>query len=131
MMDKGFNLGIRRKKIEDRIIAQYQAVNFKQRDHGWVEDETFWDYVFAWHELVKYYEDSDDTTVGVVMLDLYQASIARLHSAATDQKTRERRRDRAAEGIRQMNYWLEDITRHVQRNALPPDDDAAGRIMWN
>lgn len=131
MMDKGFNLGIRRKKIEDRIIAQYQAVNFKQRDHAWVEDERFWDYVFAWHELVKYYEDTDDTTVGVVMLELYQASIALLHSVATDKKIKERRRDRAAEGIRQMNYWLEDITHHVQHNALPPDDDAVGRIAWN
>lgn len=121
-------IGIRRRKIEDAIVARYERVRFDQRRCAWLEDEAFWDFVFSWYELAKYYEDSRDTAIGAHMLDLYMACAQRFREAAADKRLRERRRDKAADALYQINYYLNQIMIQVERNTLPDDDSPFGRI---
>lgn len=131
-MNKGnFNLGIKRRKIEDDIIEQFREVDFSKKQHGYLEDDAFWDYIFAWHSLVKYYEDSDDTAIGQNMLQLYTECVDFFQKAMEDKRIRERRRDRAANAIYQLNYYLSQIMLQAQKNARPDDyDNPIGQINW-
>lgn len=112
-----FNLGLKRRKIEDSIVARYQKVNFKKRDEGWLEDQTFWDYVFSWYELAHYYENNLDTGIGAHMLQLYADCVARFRAAAANPKLRERRRDKAADALFQINYYVNQMMIAVDRNS--------------
>ncbi len=127
-MDRNhFDPGVQRRRIEDQIIARFREVDFSQKYHAYLEDETFWDYIFAWYDLVKYYDEGQDTAIGQNMLQLYAESLSLFQSAITDSRLRERRRDRAANAIYQINYYLNQIVIHAERNAQD-NDDSIGRI---
>lgn len=127
-MDRNrFDPGVQRRRIEDQIIARFREVDFSQKQHGYLEDETFWDYIFAWYDLVKYYDEGQDTAIGQNMLQLYSECVSLLQVAITDSRLRERRRDRAANAIYQMNYYLNQIVIHAERNAQD-NEDSIGRI---
>lgn len=127
-MDRNrFDPGVQRRRIEDQIIARFREVDFSQKQHGYLEDETFWDYIFAWYDLVKYYDEGQDTAIGQNMLQLYGECVSLLQVAITDSRLRERRRDRAANAIYQMNYYLNQIVIHAERNAQD-NEDSIGRI---
>lgn len=122
--------GKRRRAIEDDIVAQFRKVNFKQDDHRYLEDDDFWDYIFSWYELVKYYEKSRDTAVGAHMLDLYQQCARRFQLAAQQAPT-ERRRDKAADAIYQMTYYVDRMIRQAERNGIENESDQPhGQINW-
>lgn len=112
----------KRRKIEDDIIASFRRVNFNQRKHAYLEDEIFWDYIFAWYDLVKYYEDHFDTALGQNMLQLYQECIEKFAQAAQDASLHERRRDRASMAVYQLNFYMTQIVASLDRHANTPDD---------
>lgn len=124
-----FILGLRRRKIEDDIVSRYEKVNFEQNHCLWLEDKDFWDYVFSWYELAKYYDDTLDTAVGVHMLDLYMANVTLFRTAAVDRSLPERRRDKAADALYQINYYVNQMMNCVHRNSQYTDD-SAGEINW-
>ncbi|MBC8100866.1 MAG: hypothetical protein H7Y11_15610 [Armatimonadetes bacterium] len=134
-MDNGhFHLGLKRRKIEDAILTMYRKVNFQQKESAWLEDQNLWDYIFAWYDLAKYYEDTpQDTAIGAHMLDLYLDCARLFRAAATDGKLKERRRDKAADALFQLNYYFNQLALNVERNVNQhnaDDADAAGRIGW-
>jgi hypothetical protein len=134
MDGNGFNLGLKRRRIEDAIMQKFREVDFKKRQRAWLEDETFWNYIFSWYELAKYYEDhTDDTAIGAHMIDLYMDCVQLFREAATDGSIRERRRDKAADALYQINYYVNQMMLNVNRNANQADDDAQnaiGHINW-
>lgn len=131
MDNRDFIVGVRRRKIEDGIIEKFYKVNFKQKRHRYLEDEVFWDYIFAWYDLVKYYEDSEDTAIGQNMLQLYAECVELFQQAAQDRKLRERRRDKGANAVYQLNFYLNQVMLHVQRNVdRSGEDDIAGKVNW-
>ncbi|MCU0475359.1 MAG: hypothetical protein MUC99_04470 [Anaerolineae bacterium] len=121
-----FNLGLKRRKIEDGIVARYHKVNFKKRDEAWLEDQLFWDYVFSWYELAHYYENSLDTGIGAHMLELYAECVTRFRTAAANPKLRERRRDKAADALYQINYYVNQMMIAIDRNSRALDDNGNG-----
>lgn len=128
--DHSFNPGITRHKIEDSIVARFHSVDFRQSNHAWLDDPVFWDFVFGWHDLARYYEQHPtDTTIGVHLLDLYTACVRLFQQAAQDRSLKERRRDKAADALYQLNFYFNQIMltleRHVHSGA---DDDPAGRM---
>ncbi|MGB7339336.1 MAG: hypothetical protein WBC91_10630 [Phototrophicaceae bacterium] len=132
-MSDDFIVGKRRRKIEDAIVAQFRKVNFKQKHHAYLEDEDFWDFVFSWYQLVKYYEDVRDTAIGAHMLDLYRECRQVFHGAATDKQLHERRRDKAADAIYQMTYYVDRFLKQAERNGIEKEAekrDAVGDLSW-
>lgn len=129
MNEASFVLQNRRRAIEDRIIASFHAVNFKVRRHRYLENDDFWDYIFSWYELVKFYEDTEDTAIGQNMLQLYTECVELFKTAVDDKRIHERRRDRAHMAIYQMNYYLQWMMTHIKRNGQDIDN-AAGQINW-
>jgi hypothetical protein len=126
-----FNLGLKRRQIEDAIVEKFRKVDFRKKQHGWLEDEVFWNFVFSWYDLAKYYEDhQDDTAIGAHMIDLYMDCVKRFQEAATDRSIRERRRDKAADALYQINYYVNQMMLNVNRNATA-EDDSAGQINWS
>jgi hypothetical protein len=117
MDSRELRVQLKRRKIEDSIIARYEKVRFDKRDCGWLEDKPFWDYVFSWYELTKHYEESGDTGIGAHMLDLYMACVARFREAAQDQRLRERRRDKAADALYQINFHVNQMMLVIDRNS--------------
>lgn len=117
----------KRRKIEDDIIACFERVNFDQRKHAYLEDEIFWDYIFSWYNLVKYYEDHFDTAIGQNMIQLYRACIEKFAQAIHDESLHERRRDRAHIAIYQLNFYMTQIVASLERHANTPDD-AIGKL---
>lgn len=126
---KDFNVGKQRREIEDEIVALFDAVNFKQKKHAYLEDEAFWDFVFSWYELVRYYELSDDSTVGAHMLELYAQCGRVFRVAAHDPSLRERRRDKAADALYQMTYYVDRMLKQAERNGIEREA-AVGNLDW-
>jgi hypothetical protein len=125
-----FNLGLKRRQIEDEIVEKFRKVDFRKKQHGWLEDKIFWDFVFSWYDLTKYYEDhQDDTAIGAHMLELYMDCVKRFQEAATDRSIHERRRDKAADALYQINYYVNQMMLNINRNAIQ-DEDSAGTINW-
>lgn len=118
MSNRNFDPGLTRRQVEDHIMHRYEAVNFQQKAHAWLEDQAFWDYVFAWYDLAKYYEDHpQDTTIGAHMLDLYAHCVQLFRQAAADTTIKERRRDKAADALYQVSYALNQMSVAIHRNA--------------
>lgn len=132
-MVKHFNTGQQRRKIEDSIVARFRAVDFRQARHAYLEDDAFWDFVFSWYELVRYYELSNDTAIGAHMLDLYAQCGQKFRQAAQDAQVRERRRDKAADAIYQLTYYVDRLIKQAERNGIEQASEAesaVGRIQW-
>lgn len=121
--------GKQRHAIEDSIVEQFQQVDFTQSNHAYLEDDDFWDFVFSWYQLVRYYELSRDTAIGAHMLDLFQQCGHKFRQAATDSSLRERRRDKAADAIRQMTYYVDRMIKEAERNGKAKDK-AVGNLDW-
>ncbi len=129
MNDKSFALQNRRRKIEDTIITEFNKVDFKVKKHRYLENDQFWDYIFTWYQLVKFYEDTEDTAIGQNMLQLYTECVELFKLALDDKRLHERRKDKAHMAIYQLNYYLQLIMGHIRRNGLD-EDNAAGQINW-
>lgn len=130
-MSQAFNPGTQRRQIEDAIVAHYEKVNFQQKKHAYLEDETFWDFVFSWYELVHYYENHQDTAIGAHMLELYAHCGRMFKSAAQDRALRERRRDKAADALYQMTYYVNRMLHQAERNGIEAESDSpSGSINW-
>lgn len=110
-------------------MARFHQVDFTVKHHAYLEDETFWDFVFSWYELVKYYEDSGDNTLGVHMLQLFADCTQLFRQAATDARLSERRRDKAADALYQITYYVNQMTMQVRRNGLDRNSEI-GEINW-
>lgn len=127
-MAEGFMVGRERRRIEDSIMERFQQVRFQQPQQAYLEDEALWDFVFSWYELVKYYEDSGDNTLGAHLLDLFAECSQRFRSAAGDSRLPERRRDKAADALYQITYHMNQIALQVQRNGLE-HERAVGSLL--
>lgn len=131
-MSEDFVIGKQRRAIEDEIVANFRKVDFYQHKHAYLEDDVFWDFVFSWYQLVKYYEATTDTAIGAHMLELYQQCRLKFHEAATDNTLKERRRDKANDAIYQMTYYLDRMIRQAERNGIENErDNPTGTINWN
>lgn len=129
MMSEEFFVGKQRREIEDSILARYACIRFEQPLHAYLEDADFWDFIFAWFELARYYELSGDPSVGANMLELFAACGQRFKEAAQDRRLTERRRDKAADALYQLSYYVNSILIEVRRNAIE-DQSRAGEITW-
>lgn len=127
-MDEFF-IGKQRRTIEDKIVANFRRVDFSQKQHGYLEQELFWDFVFSWYELARYYEESGDNTLGAHMLELFAQCRERFQIAASDRRISERRRDKAADALYQLTYYVNQIATQVQRNGLA-QREKYGTISW-
>ncbi|MGJ3239644.1 MAG: hypothetical protein ACFE0Q_13120 [Anaerolineae bacterium] len=132
-MSDDFIVGKQRRTIEDQIVERFEQVNFKQKQHAYLEDDAFWDFVFSWYELVKYYERVRDTAIGAHMLELYQQCRQVFHVAVTDSTLHERRRDKASDAIYQMTYYVDRMLKQAERNGIEKASekrDAVGDTSW-
>lgn len=124
-------IGIKRRKIEDQIVLNFEKVNFNQKKRAWLEDKVFWDYIFSWYDLAKYYDESSDTAIGAHMLELYMHCVNLFREAAQDGSINERRRDKAADALYQINYYVNQIMVYVHRNSHEDGgDQPTGAINW-
>lgn len=128
-MNDEFMAGRERRQIEDKIMARFHQVDFNVKHHAYLEDDTFWDFVFSWYELVKYYEDSGDNTLGAHMLQLFADCTLLFRRAASDGRLSERRRDKAADALYQITYYVNQMAIQVRRNGLD-QHDSIGEINW-
>lgn len=119
-------VSLKRRKIEDGILARYDKVNFNQRDDAWLEDKVFWDYVFSWYELAHHYDGTTDTGIGAHMLELYARCVERFRAAAANPKLRERRRDKAADALYQINYYVNQMMIAIDRNSRADSGESGG-----
>lgn len=116
-----FRINLKRRQIEDDIVARFHKVDFSKRDDAWLEDKPFWDFVFSWHELAHYYEHHADTGIGAHMLELYTQCVQRFRQAASNPTLRERRRDKAADALYQINYHVNQMLLAIDRNTRRDD----------
>jgi len=130
-MSDDFTIGKKRRKIEDRIIKRFYSIDFKQDNHEYLEEEKFQDFVFSWFDLLKYYEDSEDTAIGANMVELYGVCQRLFHRAAQDDSIRERRRDKASDAMYQISYYFNRMILQAERNGIEKEDNnPTGRINW-
>jgi hypothetical protein len=131
MSPRNFEPGKKRRAIEDQIVEQFRQVNFRQAHHAYLDDDDFWDFVFSWYDLVRYYEISRDQAIGAHMLELFAQCRHKFQNAATDRSLREERRSKAADAIRQMTYYVNRMVKEAERNGQHKEDDAPhGSLDW-
>jgi hypothetical protein len=109
------NLGIKRRKIEDRIIAHFEAVEFDTQGR-WIEGKPFEDFIFSFFELRRYYETSDDVAVGLETLRVYMDGLRALQGATQNRKLSIDRRESAERLIYELNHQVEAVMYEVDRN---------------
>lgn len=119
------NIGIQRRKIEDKITASYEAVNFNAKNSAWVGSDVFEDYIFSFFELRKYYERSGDTTIGLETFRVYMAGLRMLKEVAANRKLSIDRRESAQRLIYELNYQVEAVMYEVDQNRQASGDDSA------
>jgi len=110
------NLGIKRRKIEDKITAHYEAVDWGAKDGAWVEGTTFEDFVFSFFELRRYYELSDDVAVGLETLRVYMDGLRALQAVAMRRDVSIDRQETAKRMIYELNHQVEAVMYEVDRN---------------
>jgi hypothetical protein len=118
------NLGIKRRKIEDKITACYEAVGFNAQKQAWVDSDAFEDFVFSYFELRRYYELSDDTTVGLEPIRVYMDAQRALKQAAADRKIGVDRRERAERLIYELTLQVEAVMYELDQNRQQAERDA-------
>jgi hypothetical protein len=127
------NLGIKRRKIEDKITEQYQAVNWGASRAAWVDSDTFEDFVFSFFDLRRYYETSDDVAVGLEILRVYMDGLRALQAAAQDRSLPLARRESAQRLIYELNQQVEAVMYEVDQNRQQPpansQDDNGGGVL--
>ncbi len=128
------NLGIKRRKIEDQIVEQYEAVNWDAKKSAWVESETFEDFIFAFFDLRRYYEKSDDTAVGLEAIRVYMDGLRALQAVADNRDLSIDRREAAGRLIYELNNQMEmvmyelDQNRQAMERSASDDDTPHGGI---
>ena len=110
------NLGIKRRKIEDKINAHYEAVDWDAKDGAWVEGMPFEDFVFSYFELRRYYELSDDVAVGLDTLRVYMDGLRALQAVAMRRDVSIDRQETAQRMIYELNHQVEAVMYEVDRN---------------
>ena len=123
-------IGIKRRKIEDRIAAQYDAVDWQAKKSAWVRSEAFENFVFSFFELRRYYELSDDTMVGLETLRVYMDGLNALKAVVADRTLSIDRQEVASRLIYELNYQVEAVMYEVDQNrqqAGKRDDGASGK----
>lgn len=113
-----FHIGLKRRRIEDRLITLASAIDVRQRDGAWLDDERVFDFIYGWHELLVYYETNRDTTIGRIVLDVYRTMRVYLKIAAENSRLTLRRRERADSAIDELSLQLEGILAQLERNTL-------------
>jgi len=123
------NLGIQRRKIEDKVADCYSAVEWDAKAAAWVDSETFERFVFSFFELRRYYEQSDDLAVGLEILRLYTDAMRALQAASKNRELPLDRRESAERLIYELNYQVEAVMYEVDRNRQEAnrDDGGAGK----
>lgn len=111
-----FNLGLKRRRIEDRISDLAARVEVQRRDAAWLDGEQFWDYIYAWYDLYKYYETSQDTAIGAHLLRQYTEFASLLRVVMEDRKVNLKRRERAQSALMELNYQVDNVIHQVERN---------------
>lgn len=120
------NLGIKRRKIEDKIIAQYEAVDWDANGAAWVDSTTFEDFVFSFFELRRYYETSDDVAVGLETLRVYMDGLRALQAVAMNRDMSIDRQESAQRLIYELNQQVEAVMYEVDRNRQDADGGSGG-----
>lgn len=121
-------IGIQRRKIEDRIVASYDAVNFSDKTCAWIDSDTFEDFIFSFFELRRYYEKSTDTAVGLETLRVYMDGLRALQAAAKNRTLSIDRRERSQRLMYELTYQVEAVMYEVDRNRqdMEADDSLSG-----
>jgi hypothetical protein len=117
------NLGIKRRKIEDRVAEHYAAVDWDAENAAWVDSEAFESFVFSFFELRRYYETSDDLAVGLETLRIYMDAARALQAAARNRALTIERRESAERLIYELNYQVEAVMYEVERNRQTANRD--------
>jgi hypothetical protein len=121
-MDKPFSLGLARRRIEDAILAKARQVDSLQPDGRWLDNENFWDFIYAWHDLHVYYEQHcEDTTLSADLLRLYVDYAYQLRALSADNRIKLWRRERAESALLELNYQVDGVIHQVERNAAKKD----------
>ncbi len=110
------NIGIKRRKIEDNIVAAFNKVDFGAKQAAWVESDTFEDFVFSFFDLRRYYELGDDTTVGLEAVRVYMDGLRALQAVRQDRKVSIDTQESAGRLIYELNYQMEAVMYEVDRN---------------
>jgi hypothetical protein len=116
-----FHLGKSRRAIEDRVIAQANALPVHHADGRWVEGEALADYIYAHHALTRYYEQTGDTTLGSGVLDVARAVTLLLNRVVHTREISLNRRERAQSALIELQHQLESMIAQVNENATSRD----------
>lgn len=113
-----FILGLKRRRIEDRIMALAHKVEVSQKGAAWLDREHLWDFIYAWHDLLKYYEDTDDTVVGAQLIKQALVFGGILRDVIENETISLRRRERAQMGLMELHMQVDAVLHQVERNVV-------------
>ncbi|MFQ3568267.1 MAG: hypothetical protein SNJ59_14865 [Aggregatilineales bacterium] len=108
---------LRRRRLEDRILALAGRVDTSRPEGRWLDDERFWDFIYAWHDLKRHYEHSDDTTLSAELLRLYLGYAALLRELRENPRVALHRQERATSALMELNYQVDGVIQQIERNA--------------
>lgn len=111
-----FQLGSERRRIEDHITTLAAQIDFKQQDASWLDGEQFSDFIYAWHDLARYYERTGDTTVAAHLLKLYMRCAVMLRQTLQNPRLHITRRDRAQSALMELNCQVDAVIHQIERN---------------
>ena len=108
------NPGMQRREIEDSILTLAHKVD--TRDAHWLDGETFSEFMGAWHNLARYYQWNQDTTLDAHVLKSYMRYAVTLRHLFEDERLSKRRRVQAMAILSDLNHNLDTVISQIERN---------------
>ena len=108
------NSGMQRREIEDNILTLARKVD--TRDARWLDGELLSSFIGAWHNLARYYEWTQDTTLDAHVLKTYMRYAVTLRHIFEDERLSKRRRVQAMAILNDLNSEVDGVFRQIERN---------------
>lgn len=102
-----------RRQIEERILSLARRIDTK--DAGWLESDLFEHLLRGWHDLARYYAQSEDTALDAQLLKLYMRFAAHLRRVKEDENIPARQRQQAKASLRDLNMALGGVFNQIER----------------
>jgi hypothetical protein len=109
---------VTRKQLEQNIIERATAIRLNPETGCYDEDvlHQAWE---AWHELVNYYDENEDTEISVEVVRVYLDKTNSFFSAWQDPDKNVDCQERAEEALRELEAQLRYIVAAVERRLYP------------
>ncbi len=108
---------VKRQQIEERIIKSSESVKVVSEPLGqWLNDKELVDFLDAWYELVRFYQEYEDTMLDIEIVREYAEFVQLLNQLLSDVRLDNQHRERARDVLEELEGSMNEIIKEAVTN---------------